>query len=82
MHANPGVCMETDMQTSNVLSLTIPRAVELSGIGRSRLYELIKSGDIQIRKCGSRTLIRYEDLKRFIDALPSAQDLGGEHGQA
>lgn len=69
------------MSEKPVLSLSIKRAVELSGLSRSKLYELIQAGDLPIRKCGSRTIIRYVDLKAFIDALPSSQSEGGDYGE-
>jgi len=53
------------------LAYSIADAVKVTGVGRSRLYELIKSGDIPTRKCGARTLIRHQDLQAFIDALPN-----------
>ena len=59
------------------ISLSIQQAVKMTGIGRTSLYEAIKSGGLRIRKCGSRTLIRYDDLKQFIDGLPSTQRAGG-----
>lgn len=60
------------------ISLSIQQAVDTTGIGRTTLYEAIKSGALRVRKCGSRTLIRYEDLKLFVDSLPSTRRAGGE----
>lgn len=48
------------------ISVKIPEAVRLSGISRSRIYELMKSGDIQYAKVGSSTLILVESLRCFI----------------
>lgn len=50
------------------ISVRVPTAVQLTGISRSKLYELIKSGDLQIIKIGSVTLIPVDNLQRFIDA--------------
>jgi len=55
------------------LAYTIPEAVAASGIGRSKLYQLIKEGAIVPRKAGRRTLILTADLTRLIDNLPSAK---------
>jgi hypothetical protein len=38
---------------------------------RSKLYELIKSGDLAIVKIGSVTLIPIENLQRIIDGKRS-----------
>lgn len=54
-------------QRMEPISVKIPEAVRLSGISRSRIYELMKSGDIEFAKVGSSTLIIVESLRRFID---------------
>ena len=54
------------------ISVTIREAVQLTGIGRSSLYELFREGKIQPRKSGKRTLIILEELKRYIESLPTA----------
>lgn len=52
------------------LCYTIAEAIDATGIKKTNLYEAIKSGELKVRKRGHRTLIRYEDLKAFVDALP------------
>lgn len=49
------------------LAVRIPEACRLTGIGRSKLYELIADGSIEIVKIGSMTLIPFECLRRLID---------------
>jgi len=49
------------------LTVRIPVAVRMTGIGRSKLYELIASGDIEIVKIGSVTLIPVASLQALID---------------
>jgi excisionase family DNA binding protein len=49
------------------LAVRIPAAVELTGISRSRLYELIKSGDLETVKIGRTTLIPFISLRALID---------------
>lgn len=51
---------------------TIPDACVATGLSRTTLYEAIKAGRLKPRKCGNRTLILHEDLKRFIKSLPVA----------
>jgi hypothetical protein len=48
------------------LTVRNPVAVHLSGIGRSKLNELITAGDIATSKAGASTLITVASLRRFI----------------
>ena len=48
------------------ISVKVPEAVRLTGLSRSRIYELMKSGDIEFAKVGSSTLIIVESLRTFI----------------
>lgn len=41
----------------------------LGGIGRSKFYELIKSGEIQTVKIGRRTFIAHEELECYVDSI-------------
>ncbi|PJG49748.1 excisionase [Sphingobium sp. LB126] len=49
------------------LTVRIPAAIRMTGIGRSKLYELIQSGDIEIVKIGAATLIPVDSLRQLID---------------
>lgn len=53
--------------TAEPISVRIPEAVRLTGLSRSRVYELMKSGDIEFVKVGSSTLIPFDSLRAFID---------------
>lgn len=57
----------------NVLAHTIPKAVEVLGVSRSTLYELMKDGRIKARKAGNRTLIPHVELEAYLDSLPEYQ---------
>ena len=48
------------------LTVRIPTAVRMTGIGRSKLYELIAAGEIEIVKIGSVTLIPVASLQALI----------------
>ena len=48
------------------ISVKVPEAVRMTGLSRSRIYELMKSGDIAFAKVGSSTLIIVERLRDFI----------------
>ena len=49
------------------ISVRIPDAARLTGLSRSRLYELMKSGEIEFVKVGGSTLIPYDGLRAFIE---------------
>lgn len=51
-------------------TFSIVETTRILGIGRSTLYAIIKEGRLPVRKLGKRTLVRKEDLDRFIEELP------------
>lgn len=56
------------MQTP--IAVTIPDAVQFSGMSRSSIYEALKRGDLSARKAGRRTLISFADLQAYLASLP------------
>jgi hypothetical protein len=48
------------------LTVRIPVAVQLTGIGRSKLYELIAAGEVETVKVGTSTLVTVASLRRLI----------------
>jgi len=52
----------------------VPRAAQVSGVSRSRLYEFMKSGELAYIKMGRRRLISDDDLR----ALIARHRTGGE----
>ena len=52
-----------DQPAIEPLTVRISTAVQLTGISRSRLYELIQSGDLETVKVGRCTLIPFRSLK-------------------
>jgi hypothetical protein len=51
----------------------IRAAVQYSGIGRSKLYELAPQYQGLFLKAGNSTLVNFEVLDQIIDALPPAK---------
>jgi excisionase family DNA binding protein len=49
------------------LTVRIPVAVQLTGIGRSKLYQLIAAGEVETVKVGASTLVSVASLKRLIE---------------
>jgi len=48
------------------LTVRIPVAVQLTGIGRSKLYELIAAGEVETVKVGTSTLVTVASLRQLI----------------
>lgn len=59
---------------ADALAYRPAEAVRVSGISRSRLYELIASGDIPAKKLGGCTLILRESLMAYLASLPGYGD--------
>jgi excisionase family DNA binding protein len=57
--------------TSSRLVYTIDELPNVTGLGRTRLYELINSGELPARKAGRRTLVLREDVEAFLRGLPT-----------
>jgi excisionase family DNA binding protein len=52
------------------VALSVPDACKVSGVGRTKLFEAIRSGKLVARKNGKRTLILHQDLLKFLEDLP------------
>ncbi len=57
------------------LSYSIAEAVYVTGgaVSRTRLFDLINKGEVDARRCGRRTLVMADSLRRFLEALPAAR---------
>lgn len=54
------------------IAYTINEAREVSGIGRTKLYELINAGKLKPAKIGTRTLILRTDLEGMLQRAVAA----------
>lgn len=41
------------------------------GVGLTKLYELLASGELEAKRLGRRTLITAESLERYVESLPA-----------
>jgi excisionase family DNA binding protein len=61
------------MDMTDKMGLTVQEAVTLSGIGRTRIFDAIKSRQLKAKKFGRRTLILPDSLKNFLETLPDRE---------
>lgn len=59
---------------TKTLTVTIPQACNLTGLGRSTIYRLFGEGKLQRLKAGTRTLIRVDDLEAYIESLSTLSE--------
>jgi predicted site-specific integrase-resolvase len=55
------------------LAYRIDEAVAATGIGRTKLYEIIKAGKIETRRAEGMTIILRDELQRYLHSLPSTR---------
>lgn len=48
------------------ISVRVPDASRMTGLGRSTIYELIASGDIEAAKVGRATVIMVDSIRKFL----------------
>ncbi|PZP56476.1 MAG: DNA-binding protein [Micavibrio aeruginosavorus] len=61
----------------HAITINIDEALLLSGLGKTKFYELLKSGEIKGKKLGARTLILRSDLEEFLNNLEAYPIKGG-----
>lgn len=54
-------------QTLAPITVRVPKAIELTGLSRTKLYELIKKNEIEVIKVGASTLIVVASLHDFVE---------------
>ncbi len=59
--------MNTANTTREPLAYSVNEACRVSSLGRTRLYQLIAEGRLEVRKIGKRTLIPAASLRALIE---------------
>ncbi|MEZ5961715.1 MAG: helix-turn-helix domain-containing protein [Hyphomonadaceae bacterium] len=59
--------MQSERLQTRPLAVAPAEAARLAGIGRTRLYAAIASGDLPSLKLGARRLIKIADLESWLD---------------
>jgi excisionase family DNA binding protein len=55
------------------LAVDIPGACRLTGLGRSKIYQLISAGDLKALKVGARTIITVDAIRDCLHLLERKQ---------
>jgi excisionase family DNA binding protein len=56
--------------TSDRAAFSIAEVIARTGLGRDKVYGLIRDGQLVARKVGRRTLVVSSDLEKFLTYLP------------
>lgn len=68
----------TDVITGDPLTVTVPAAMKYSGLGRTKLYELIGRREIESVCVGTRRLIVFASLKARLTGKGGAGKCGSD----
>jgi len=53
------------------LTVTVSTAVKLTGLGRTKIWEMLKVGKVESVRVGRRRLVVYSSLKRLLEPQPA-----------
>ena len=73
METDPPPCQDQNSHSDDRITVRIPEAIRLTGLGRSKIYELIASEDIEVVKIGRCTLVKVDSLYRLINQAHQAK---------
>src|SRR5262245_40362451 len=69
----PDTATPTPVGTRSALATDVPGAVRYTRQSRAQLYKHMRAGLLPAYKNGTRTIIFYDDLDRYMRALPRAK---------
>jgi excisionase family DNA binding protein len=64
------------MPSVDPLYVTPPKAARMIGIGRTKVYELIRDGRLPATLLDGRYLIKVADIRKFMESLPETVGIG------
>jgi hypothetical protein len=59
-----------------VVALSPDKAAVAADVSRTRIFEVIRAGDLTARRAGKSTIIEIDELRRWIRALPVRRPSG------
>jgi len=63
---------------SEPFAYSVDEAAKNTDLGRSKLFEEIKAGNLRAKKVGRRTIVLAEDLRKYLRNLPEQRDVAKE----
>lgn len=66
--------LNAEIRGAPPIAVRVAEACLLTGICRSKLYELNKAGTLRFRKIGSATVILYEELRALVEQASTVDD--------
>jgi hypothetical protein len=67
-----GTVMEPKQRQGKLCSIPDTQ-VELGGLGRTSIYSLIESGDLQLVKIGARSFVTVDSIQAFVTRLAQGE---------
>ena len=64
------------------ITVTVKQALAISGLGLTKLYELINDGTLKAVHVGSRRLIKYDSIEKLLTAEPPVKRRPGRPRKA
>jgi excisionase family DNA binding protein len=55
------------------ITVTVATALAITGIGRTKFYELVRVGRVKTVAIGRRTLVVYADLEKLVEPAAHAE---------
>ena len=78
---NPDIVARLEMWRSGMrLAISVAECGEALGLGRTKIYELINSGELESLRVGRRRLIKLASVNALLSPDPSAQPDGQCNG--
>ncbi len=65
------------MDSQNRLTVSVPTAARMLGIGRNSAYEAIRRGELPAARIGRRLVISIAALERFLANEPTSRGTAG-----
>lgn len=62
-----------DLPPGSKLAYTVDEAAPAIGVGRTTVFDMIRTGEVVAKKVRGRTVITREELQRILDEAPSTR---------